>query len=106
MAKGMNLVSSFFRSMKNLSKEVKQKEEKRCSETSRGFQEEEGPCSFYSRNEEPILQKAPKHYTFPFPFEEEDKIHGDGGHLEHEILSGYLVEYKSQPKDFKETLDS
>ena len=44
------------------------------------------------------------HYTFPFPFEEEDKRHGDGGHLEHEILSGYLAEYKSQHRAFKETL--
>ena len=38
----------------------------------------------------------------PFPFEEEDKRHEDGGHLYHEILSEYLVEYKSQTRDFKE----
>ena len=40
----------------------------------------------------------------PFPFGEEDKKHGEGGHLEHEILSRYLAEYKSQPRAFKETL--
>ena len=77
---------------------------RRCNETFRGFQEEEGPCTSYSQKKEPMLKQAPKNYTSPFPFEEEEKRHGDGGHLENEILSGYLAEYKSQPRAFKETL--
>ena len=40
----------------------------------------------------------------PFSFKEENKRHGDGGHLDHEILSKYLAEYKSQPRAFKENL--
>ena len=57
--------------------------EKRCQETPRGFQEEEGPCTYYSHKEE-------------------DKKHE--GQLDHHILSEYLVEYRSQPIAFKETL--
>ena len=45
--------------------------------------EEEGPCTSYSHKEE-------------------DKEHG--GHLDHQIISEYIVEYKSQPRAFKETL--
>ena len=101
---GMSFVSSLFRSMKSLSKEVKQMKKEICKEISRGFREEEGPCTSYYQKKEPVLQKDPKHYTLPFPFEEEDKRHGDGGHLEHEMLSEYLAEYKSQPIAFKETL--
>ena len=37
-----------------------------------------------------------------FSHEEEDKKHGR--HLDHQILSEYLVEYKSQPRALKETL--
>ena len=40
----------------------------------------------------------------PFPFEEEDKRHGYEGILDHEILSEYLAEYKSQLRAFKENL--
>ena len=69
----MRLLSSVFRSKKNLSKEVKQIEKG----------EEEGPCTSYSHKEEDM-----KH----------------GGHLDHQILSEYLVEYKYQPTTFKETL--
>ena len=56
---------------------------KRCNETPRGFQEEEGPCTSYSKRGE-------------------GKRHE--GHLEPKILRRYLVEYKSQPRYFKETL--
>ena len=51
----MSFVSSFFRSMKNLSKEVKQKEEKRSSEASRGFQKKEDPCTSYDQKRKPVL---------------------------------------------------
>ena len=70
MMKKMRLLSSIFRTKKSLYKE----EEKN---------EEEGPCTSYSHEEE------------------EDKHEG---HLDHQILSDYLVEFKSQPKAFKETL--
>ena len=53
MVEGMRLMSSLFRSMKNLSKEVKQMKE--SNETSRGFQEEEGTCTSYSQKKEPVL---------------------------------------------------
>ena len=59
--------------------------EERCNETSKGFQEEEGPCTSHQQKKEPVLQRAHKQYTIPFSFEEEDKMHGDGGHLDHEI---------------------
>ena len=52
-----------------------------------------------------VLQRAPKKHARPFPFEEEDKRHGDGGHLDHDILSEYLGEYKCQPRAFKENLN-
>ena len=40
MMKNMSLLSSVFRSKKNLSKEVEQEEERRSSETPRKFQEQ------------------------------------------------------------------
>ena len=40
----------------------------------------------------------------PFSFEGEEKKHGDRGNLDHEILSEYLVEYKSQPRAIKKKL--
>ena len=67
----MILLSSLFRSKKDLNKEVKQRR-------SSG--------------------------TMPFHFEGEKKLQKDEGHLDHKILSEYLVEYKSQPRAFKETL--
>ena len=81
MMEKMRLLSLVFRSKKGLSQEVNKKRERRCTETPRGFQEEEGPCTSYSHKGE-------------------DKRHG--GHLDHHILSQYLVEYKSQPRAFKE----
>ena len=47
MMEGMSFVSSLFRSMKNLSKEVKHMKEERYNENSRWFQDEEGPCTSY-----------------------------------------------------------
>ena len=37
-------------------------------------------------------------------FEEEGERHGDGGNLDHDILSDYLAEYKSQSRDFKDNI--
>lgn len=104
MMERMSFVSSLFRSMKNLYKEVKQMQDERYNETTRGFQEEGSPCTSYSQKEEPVLQRNSNKYTMPFLSEEEYKKHGEGVHLEHEILSGYLAEYKSQRRAFKETL--
>ena len=75
-----------------------------CNETSKGFQEEEIPYTSYQQKKEPVLHRAPKKHTMPFSFGEEDKRHGYGGHLDHEILSDYLAEYKSQRRAFKENL--
>ena len=50
------------------------------------------------------MHRAPKKHVMPFHFEGEEKRHGDGGRLDHEILSEYLAEYKSQPRAFKENL--
>ena len=77
MMKKMRLLSSVFRSRKDLPQEVKQM--KSCSETPRGFQEEEEPCTSYSQRGE-------------------DKRHR--GHLESEILS----EYKDKSRASNETL--
>ena len=93
----LRLLSSIFGSKKSLSKEVQPMKEERCNGTPRGFQGGES-CSETSRR---------------FQEEEEDPCtscsHRESGeqegHLEHEILSGYLAEYKCQPRAFKETLD-
>ena len=47
-------------------------------------EEEEGPCTSYSHREE----------------DNEHEIY-----LDHLILSDYLVEYRSKPRSFKETLE-
>ena len=104
MMEGMSFISSLFRSKRDLTKDVKQRRMERNNETSLGFQDEEGPCTSYHQKRNLVLHRAPKQYTMPFYFEEEDKRHGDGGHLGHEILSEYLAKYKSQPIAFKENL--
>ena len=78
--------------------------EERCNETSRGFQDEEGPCTSYQQQKEPVLHRDPKRSTMSTFFEEEGEIHGYGENLDHEILSDYLVDYKSQSRIFKENL--
>ena len=67
-------ISSLFRTRKDLNKEVRQRKEERSNG------------------------------TIPFPFGKGDKLQKYGGHLDHKILSEYPVEYKSQPRAFKETL--
>ena len=102
MMEGMIFVSYIFRSMKDLSKEVKQMRMERCNETSRGFQDEEGPCTSYQQQRKLVLHRAPKKYTMSTFLEEEGEIHG--GNLDNEILSEYVAEYKSQSRAFKENL--
>lgn len=62
MMERISFISSIFRSRKGLTKEVKQRREERSSG------------------------------TMPFPFEKEEKLHRNEGHLDHEILSEYLAE--------------
>ena len=100
----MSLLSSLFRSSKNLSVEVKKGEERRSSETYREFQEEEEPCTSYDQKRRPVMWRDPNNWNLPFTFEKEDKLQKYRGHLDHKILKEYLVEYKSQPRAFKETL--
>ena len=90
----MSFISSLFRSNRDLTKEVKQRRMERCNETSKGFEEEGGPCTSDQQKKELVFHRAPKQYTMPFSFEEEEKMHGDGGHLDHDILCEYLAEYK------------
>ena len=70
----MSFISSLFISRKDLNKEFKKIIEERSSG------------------------------TIPFPFEREDKLQKYEGHLDQKILSEYLIEYKTQPRAFKETL--
>ena len=49
-----------------------------------------------------VLHKAPKKHAMSFFFQ--DKRHRDEGNYDHEILSEYLVEYKSQPRSIKKNL--
>ena len=72
------------------------------SETTLGFQDEECLCNSYQQKEDLVFHRAPKKPYIPFYFE--DKRHEDGGNLDHEILSEYLAEYKSQLRSFKENL--
>ena len=60
------------------------------SEATLGFQDEEGPCTSYQQKEDPVFHRAPKKHPMPIYFE--DNKHGDGGNLDHEILSEYLAE--------------
>ena len=74
--KNMSLFSSIFRSRGNASTF---EEVKKIEE-----KEEEVPCASYSHQEEDIE---------------------NGRYLDHQIPSDYLVEYRSQPRAFRETLD-
>ena len=89
MMERMSLLSSIFRS--------KKKEEEKCIETPKGFQGGE-ICRETSRGFQNAEEDACTSYSYRGIGE---KRH----HLEHEILSGYLAEYKFQPRAFKETLD-
>ena len=87
--KRMSLLSSIFRS--------KKKEEEKCVETPRGFQGGKS-CSETARR----FQEEEEETCTSYSHRGSEK---QGNHLEHEILSGYLVEYKCQPRASKETLD-
>ena len=58
----------------------------------------------YQQYKKLVVQKVPQCHTMPTFLAEGNEWHGDGGYLEHETLSDYLAEYKSQYIAFKENL--
>ena len=70
MMEKMSLISSLFRSKKDITKDVKQRKMEKRSETTLGFQNEEGPCTSYQQKEDHVLHRAPKKHAMPFSFED------------------------------------
>ena len=70
----MSFISSLFRTKKDLTKEVKKRNMEKRSETTLGFQDEEGPCTSYQQKEDLVLHRALKKRAMPFSIE--DKIYG------------------------------
>ena len=58
----------------------------RKKETSRRFQNEEGPITSYQQQKKLVMQRAPQYSTMSTLFEEESEWNGDGGNLEYETL--------------------
>ena len=92
MAEGLNFATLLFRYMQDLSKETKEMRRGRQRETSRGFQNEEGPRTSYQQHKQPTMQRAPQHFSISSFLAEGDEWHGDGGYLENETPSTYLAE--------------
>ena len=76
--------------MQNLTMEIKEMRRERQKETSRGFQNGEGPSTSYQQYKQPVVPKVPQRPTMPTFLVEENEWHGDGGYLEHETPSDYL----------------
>ena len=89
--------------MKDLSEEINEARRERQRETSRRFQDEEGPNTSFQQQRRLEKQKASHYSTRSTFFEKEDWSEYDEG-LGHETLSEYLSEYKSQPRALKENL--
>ena len=77
----------------------------RKKETSRGFQNGEVPSTSYQHYKQSMVHKVPQRPSMPTFLAEGNEWHGYGGYLEHETLSDYLLEYKSQSREFKENLN-
>ena len=113
MMNNMSLLSSLFRSSKNLSKEVVQEEERRSSETPRKFQEQEdlpirstryiheenSKSSSYGYVHLAISPKLQQSISYFFMKRRK------GGVPEKETLRKYLEEYEAQSKEFKDDLN-
>ena len=85
-----------FRSMKDLSKEVKQMKRERKKEYLRRIFDEEGLSTSYQQKREPENHISPHRSTIP-NFSEEGEWYRNKGKKEpetHETLSLYLEEYK------------
>ena len=76
MVEGMSFIPYLFRSKKDLTKEAKQRKMEKRSETTLGFQDEEGPCTSYHKKLDLVLHKAPKKHIMKFSLK--DKRHRDG----------------------------
>ena len=100
---GLSFSSSSFRSMKDLYKEINETRRERQRETSRRFQYEEYPNTYFQQQRRPKKKRASHYSTRSTFFEKEDWFEYDEG-LGHETLSEYLSEYKSQPRALKENL--
>ena len=70
MMERMSFSSQIFGSKKDLTKEFKQRKMEKISETTLGFQDEEGPCTYYQQKEDLELHIAPNKHVMPFPFED------------------------------------
>ena len=100
---GLSFAPSFFRSMKDLSKEINETRRERQRETPRRFEDEEGPNTSFQQQRRPE-KKTASHYSIRSTFfEKEDQSECDEG-LGHETLSEYISEYKSHPKALKENI--
>ena len=100
---GLFFASSFFRAMKDISKEINETRRERKRETSRRFQKEECPSTSYQQQRR-LEKKRDSHYsTRSTFFEKENWSKYDEG-LGHEILSEYLSKYKSHPRALKENI--
>ena len=101
---GLSFASYFFRDMKDLSKYINETRREGKRETSRRFQDEEGPNTSFQNQRSPEKQGASYHSNRSTFFDErEDWSKYDEG-LGHETLSKYLTEYKSQPKSLKDNI--
>ena len=90
MAEGLSFSTLLFIFMQDLTMEEMRRERKK--ETSRMFQNEEGPRTSYQQNKQLTMQRAPHHSSMSTFFAEGHEGHGDGGYLEHETLRNYLAE--------------
>ena len=91
---GLIFASSSFGYMKDLSKEINETRREGKRETSRRFQDEEGPNTYFQQQRRPKKQRASHYSTRSTFFEKEDWSEYDEG-LGHETISEYLSEYNS-----------
>ena len=94
MEEGLIFSTLLFRSMQDLNMEIKEMRRERQKETSRGFQNGEGPSTSYHQYKQLAVQKVPQCPTMPTFLVEINEWHGDGGYLEHDTLTDYIAEYK------------
>ena len=91
---GLSFASSSFISMKDLSKEINEARRERQRETSRRFQDEEGPNTYFQQQRRPKKQRASHYSTRSILFDEKEDWYEYVEYLGHETLSEYLSEYK------------
>ena len=92
MAEGLSFATLLFISMRELTMEIKGMGRERKKETLRGFHNGKGLSTSYQQYKQLMVEKVPQYPTMPTFILEGNEWHGDGGYLEHETLSDYLVE--------------